>query len=181
LLKKSLSDRSVAQNRSETPKNQGQNATKAAFSAPENRGTREHEGVFQHAGSFLVQQLDAGYSTELPSSRGVLGSSGEPSLLLALAPAQRPARMPITQSAKIVRQRETPPRCHAERRPLVVLGASGSAALSPGWAGTTVQGENPRAVVVGVRFLANLRAGGLHPFSDLIATLPPSVLSRRLR
>ena len=75
-------------------RNQGQNATKAAFSAPENRGTREHEGVFQHAGSFLVQQLDAGYSTELPSSRGVLGSSGEPSLLLALAPAQRPERMP---------------------------------------------------------------------------------------
>jgi hypothetical protein len=53
LLKKSLSDRSAAQNRSETPRNQGQNATRAAFSAPEHRGTREHEGVFQHAGRFL--------------------------------------------------------------------------------------------------------------------------------
>jgi hypothetical protein len=44
MLKKSLSDWSVAQHRNKTPRNQGQNTTKAGFYAPQwgsESGTKE--------------------------------------------------------------------------------------------------------------------------------------------
>jgi hypothetical protein len=49
LLKKSVPDRSVVQNKSKTPKNPGQNTTKPGFE-PRTGLRKGHEGVFQQAG-----------------------------------------------------------------------------------------------------------------------------------
>jgi hypothetical protein len=56
LLKKSFSDRSVVQNATKTPRNQGQKLRKWGFK-PLNGTEKGHEGIFQHAGSFLIQHL----------------------------------------------------------------------------------------------------------------------------
>ena len=61
LLKKSVPDRSRAQYRSKHLQTKAKTPQKRGFK-PLNGLRKWHEGVFQHAGLFLIQQINAGYS-----------------------------------------------------------------------------------------------------------------------